>query len=253
MSSDATTCCLTCVRPHRIACTLVAHGSVSWRCPAPNHFCVACAVWGARLSAAVVADIGGEGRVDHCRKWQSQIALGTRGRRDTELSMSLSYPSRGKGHVAQSPQHERGPHCEDTAHRTLPALDTRIRRQKCSYPPSNLSEHLFCQKLAEQGLTYNRHQHAAIPLLLPDRRVRPTCPCKAVSKKWHTHAPLLCSCSSVHCADHKTSRPPCWPHNALQRKVQLLLCLHAHAKFNPSSRQQIHVEVPSLPFVNPLV
>ena len=47
-------------------------------------------------------------------------------RRDTELSMSLSYPSRGKGHVPQSPQHERGPLCEDTAHRTLPAHDTRI-------------------------------------------------------------------------------------------------------------------------------
>ena len=64
MSSDATTCCLTCVRPYRIACTLVAHGSVSWCWPDLNHSCVTCAVWGARLSVAVVADIGGEGRVE---------------------------------------------------------------------------------------------------------------------------------------------------------------------------------------------
>ena len=70
---------------------------------------------------------GGGVSVTHtCRKWQSQIALGTPGRRDTELSMWMSYPSRGKGHVAQSPQYERGPHCEDTVHRTLPARKSGV-------------------------------------------------------------------------------------------------------------------------------
>jgi len=42
-ASMSNTSCLTCVRPYRIACTLVVHSSVSWRWPAPNHSCVACA------------------------------------------------------------------------------------------------------------------------------------------------------------------------------------------------------------------
>ena len=66
MSWDATTCCLTCACPYRIAYTLVAHGCASWRWPAPSQSCVVFAVWGARLSVVVVADIGGEGHVDHC-------------------------------------------------------------------------------------------------------------------------------------------------------------------------------------------
>ena len=65
MSWDAMTCCLTSARPYRIACTLVALGCASWRWPALSHSCVVCAAWGARLSVAVVVDIGGEGRVDH--------------------------------------------------------------------------------------------------------------------------------------------------------------------------------------------
>ena len=59
MSWDAMTCCLTCVCPYIIACA-------SWCWPAPSHSCVTYDAWGARLSVAVVADIGGEGRVDHC-------------------------------------------------------------------------------------------------------------------------------------------------------------------------------------------
>jgi len=78
MSWDATTCCLTCACPYCIACTLVAHGCASWRWPAPSHSCVACAVWGARLSlvVTVVADIEGEGRVDHCVCICEQLSMG---------------------------------------------------------------------------------------------------------------------------------------------------------------------------------
>jgi len=76
MSWDTTTCCLTCVRPYRIASTLVAHGCASLRWPAPNQCCVACTASGARFSVGVVADIGGEGRVDHSVCICEQLSMG---------------------------------------------------------------------------------------------------------------------------------------------------------------------------------